>query len=400
MTNAVRRSIIAFARSWFTRDILVPYLVSRAMLVVVGWLALQALQGIAPGPGNWEVKPKGNIGAIREHVGPYSHPFLNMWIRWDAGWYESLAKSGYKFVAGEQSNTAFFPAYPLTVRAVHALIGGRTDLSWFVSGLIASNLALLGALFYVVRLVRLDAEHETAARAALYILAFPTTLFLSSVYTESLFILVTVAAFYHARRGQWLAAGAFGGVAALTRSPGILLCAPLAVEYLAQRQFQWRKIRSDVLWLALIPAALGGLMLYFHFRFGNMNAVRDAQASWGGGWGELRGPFFPFFEMARRTLAGHQWVDLGFTLLALAMAVYIALRFRLSYGVYAVVCYLFLTSWGSLESMPRYILIIFPIFIAFALWGRNELFHRAYLIVASGLAALFMIEFALWRWVG
>src|SRR3712207_6203125 len=102
MTNRVQPYIAAFARSWFTRDILVPFLVSRAMLAVVGWLALQAFQGIAPGPGNWEVKRKGNIGPIPEAISPYSHPLLNMWIRWDAGWYESLAKSGYKFVAGEQ----------------------------------------------------------------------------------------------------------------------------------------------------------------------------------------------------------------------------------------------------------------------------------------------------------
>jgi hypothetical protein len=67
--------------------------------------------------------------------------------------------------------------------------------------------------------------------------------------------------------------------------------------------------------------------------------------------------------------------------------------------VYAVVSALFLTSWGSYESMPRYILVIFPIFLAFAQWGRHERFNRAYLVVASGLAGLFMVEFALWRWV-
>jgi hypothetical protein len=282
---------------------------------------------------------------------------------------------------------------------VHALVRRRSDYSWFVSGLVASNVALLGALWYLARLVRLDAEDETAARAVLYVLTFPTTLFLSSVYTESLFLLVTIAAFYHARQNQWLRAGAFGAAAALTRSPGILLAVPLALEYLAQREFQLRKIRLDVLAIGLVPAALGGLMLYFHFRFGNVNAIRDAQASWGGGWGAFRGPWFPFVELTQRALEGHEWVDLGFSVLGFAMAIYAAARLRLSYGVYAIVAVLFLTSWGRLESMPRYVLIIFPMFVAFALWGRNELFHRAYLIAGSGLAALFMIEFALWRWV-
>ena len=387
------------ARAWFTRDILLPFVATRLMLVIVSWLALQALQGIDTGSATWEVKRKGGIGPIKERLSPNNHPFLNAWVRWDAGWYQGVAKSGYQFVAGQQSNTAFFPAYPMTIRLVHGIFRGRTDLSWFVSGLIASNIALLGALYYLVRLVRLDADYQTGARAALYLLTFPTTLFLSSVYSESLFILVTVAAFYHARRGQWLAASCFGAIAALTRSPGILLCLPLAIEYLAQRDYQLRRVRLDALWLGLIPTALAGLMLYFQARFGNMLAIRDAQAAWGGGWGALRGPFFPLIEMSRRSLEGRELVDLGFTVLALAMSIYAVVRFRLSYGVYAILSYLFLTSWGSLESMPRYVLVIFPMFIAFAIWGANERFHRVYLMVTSGLAAFFMVLFALWRWV-
>ena len=391
--------INAGARSWFMRDIAVPFLATRLMLIAVSWLAVQALQGMESGPATWEVKRKGQIGPIRERLSPYSHPFLNPWLRWDAGWYQGLAKNGYQFAAGEQSNTAFFPAYPLSIRLVHSVLRGRTDLDWFVAGLVASNLALLGALYYLVRLVRLDWDEQTGGRAALYLLTFPTTLFLSSVYSESLFILITVAAFYHARRAQWLSAGCFGALAALGRSPGILICLPLAIEYLAQRDYQWRRIRPDVLALALIPAALAGLMLYFHVRFGNVNAIRDAQAAWGGGWGALRGPLFPFFEMASRPLAGREIVDLSATLLALATSIYAAIRFRLSYGVFAMLTYLFLTSWGNLESMPRYVLVIFPMFIAFAIWGANEMFHRLYLIVASGFAAFFMVLFALWRWV-
>lgn len=369
------------------------------MLIAVSWLGLLGFQGIAPGPKNWELKPSGEIGEITGSISPWSHPFLNVWLRWDAGWYESLAKDGYKFVAGQQSNTAFFPLYPESIRLVHKLVRGKTDLRWFVSGLIASNLALFVGLIYFVRLVRLDADEDTGARAALYLLAFPTSFFLSSVFSESLFIAVSVAAFYNARRARWFAAGLFGALAALTRSPGILLCLPLGVEYLAQRSFAWRKIRADVLWLALIPAALAGLMLYFRWRFGNIHAIGDAQAAWGGGWGTLRGPIYPIIDMLHRPMLGRDWVDLAFALLTLGMAAYVAFTQRLSYRVYAVVSALFLTSWGSYESMPRYILVVFPIFLAFAKWGRNQRFDRTFLIVSSGLAALFMIEFALWRWV-
>ncbi len=98
--------------------------------------------------------------------------------------------------------------------------------------------------------MRLDFDRATAARAVLYLLVFPTTLFLSAVYAESLFLALTVAAFYHARRGQWWIAGALGGLAALARPHGVLLALPLAVEYLAQRDFDLRAIRGNILALA------------------------------------------------------------------------------------------------------------------------------------------------------
>ncbi|HEY0369212.1 MAG TPA: mannosyltransferase family protein [Chthoniobacterales bacterium] len=402
MSRDERKSLIyirRFTQSSFARDILVPFIASRAMLTAVGLLALLAFQGIPPGPHDWEIKPNGYIGPIGEHMSAWSYPLLNIWLRWDAGWYESVAKKGYQFIPGQQSNTAFFPLYPMTIRAVHFVFRGHLDRSWFLSGMLAANLQLLVALWLLIRLVRLDEDEATAARSALYYLAFATTLFFTAPFSESTFLLVAVAAFYYARRANWMLAGIFGALTALARSPGIVLCLPLAVEYLAQRNWQWRRIRADVLWLALIPAALGGLMFYFQARFGNLQVIRDSQAAWGNGWGTFRGPIAPLIDMLHRPMMGRDWVDLAFAWLTIAMAIYAAFTLRLSYGVYAVVTAIFLTSWGSYESMPRYILVVFPIFIAFAKWGRNERFDRAFLIVNSGLAALFMVEFALWRWV-
>jgi hypothetical protein len=76
-----------------------------------------------------------------------------------------------------------------------------------------------------------------------------------------------------------------------------------------------------------------------------------------------------------------------------------AAQLRLSYRLYAITGFWFITSWSTYESMPRYVLVLFPAFAILAKWGRNRSFDRAYLIVASGLAALFMMRFALWRWV-
>ncbi|MBA2432131.1 MAG: hypothetical protein H0V56_08455 [Chthoniobacterales bacterium] len=389
----------SWLQTWPVRDVVVPFVVTRIVLVIIGWLAMQALQGLPATPGAWEVKVDGQLGRIASHVSPHIYPLVNMWARWDSGWYHSVAKYGYQFTPGKQSSAAFFPLYPMAMRAAHLVIPGSSDLGWFVSGIIVANLSLLVALFYLVRLVRLDFGAGPARRVGVYLLVFPTTFFLSAVYSEATFLAVTVAAFYHARRGQWWIAGALGGLAALTRSPGILLCVPLLIEYMAQRDYQLRRIRFDVAALALVPLCLAGLFLYFQWRFGNAFATRDSQAAWGEGWGVLSWPWQPFVQMAQQKLVAKDLIDLTFALVLLALSVVAAIWLRASYGVYAVLSYWFVTAWGSLASVPRYALAVFPIFLVLALLGRNRIFHQAYLVSACALSAFFMMMFAVWRWV-
>lgn len=388
-----------FSQWWPVRDVLIPFAVTRLTLVIVGWFALQALHSLPGTPGAWEIKGNGDIGRVGAHISPYDYPLVNMWARWDSGWYHSIAEHGYRFTAGKQSNTAFFPAYPVLMRILHLIWPSNSDVSWFVSGIFASNLSLIVGLIYLVRLVRLDYGAAVARRAALYALVFPTTLFFSAVYSEATFLAATVAAFYHGRRGQWLMAGIFAGAAALTRSPGILICLPLAIEYMSQREFTLRRIRIDAAALLIAPFCLGALLLYFQWRFGNALAVRDAQTAWGDGWGSLSWPWQPYVALFDRDLAPKDIVDLIFGLGLLALAVLTVRKLEPSYGWYAVVSYWFVTAWGTLESVPRYALAVFPIFIVLALYGRDRVFHHGYVVGATAFATLFMVLFSVWRWV-
>ena len=386
-------------RWWVIRDVLIPFAATRAMLVLVGWLALQAFPDLPAKPNTWEIKSEGQIGKVVSRVSPDVYPLINMWSRWDAGWYQSIAEQGYNFVPNRQSSTAFFPLYPMLMRAVHLPFPSGSDGSWLLSGIIVSNAALIAALVYLVLLVRIDFDHATGARAALYLLVFPTTLFFSAVYSESLFVALTLATFYHARKAQWWIAALFAAAATLTRSPGVLLAAPLLLEYLMQRRFDLRKIRPDIAALAIIPAAIGAQMWYWSWRFGNMMATQDAQMAWGGGWGSLTWPWRPFVRFFQQPWLLNDVVNISFAVALLVLTVLAAIKLRPSYGLYAASCYLFVTSWGTLESVPRYVLVIFPAFILLAHLGRKPAFDRAYVALASGLAAFFMIRFALWRWV-
>ncbi|MDQ6764549.1 MAG: glycosyltransferase family 39 protein [Verrucomicrobiota bacterium] len=391
-----------WGRSWLVQDILLPVVVTRAMLIFVAWLSL--LLQPYPVNGQWEIGADGATVPVEDRPLSDSPLFVNIFARWDAGWYFSLARDGYSFVPGKQSNTAFFPIYPLLIHAVHSVWPGESNGSWMASGIVASHAALLAGVIYLFLLVRMEFDREIASRTVFYLLIFPTTLFFSAVYSEATFLAVSVAALYYARKQSWWLAGLFGGVAVLTRSQGIVLGAPLAFEYFRQRNFDIRKVRLNVLALGFVPLALVGFLLYMRAHTGNAFATRDAQFVWAGTTAGLTPQWQTFINFCRGPIAIHggprSLVDVIFTGIATVLTIAAAMRLPSIYGIYAAAFLLFTTAWGSFSGMSRYTLVLFPAFMILALAGKNKVFDRSYVALATGFAALFMILFAHWGWVG
>lgn len=401
-----RRSNEGFGLScyprWFTRDVLIPFAVTRILLVAVAWIGFHAFRSPAKS-GKWEVGSDGMIGPINGLLSADTHFFVNMFSRWDSQWYLSVAKNGYQFTPGEQSNVAFFPLYPYAVRLFHYIVPWQSDAGWFSLGILISNLALLVALAYLNRLVRLDYDEATAARAVVYLCVFPTTLFLSAFYSESLYLAFVLSAFYYARRSRWVSAGCLAAAAAIGRPPGGLLVIALAVEYLMQKQLQWRQIKPDCLALFLAPLAVAGHLAFFKWRFGAWSVLAQAEAvkDWSRTFTLPWITLSRFFQHPHYGKNSHDsYLDLVFTILLLCLATYASFRLRLSYAVYAIITVLFITSWGYLTSVPRFSVVIFPIMIALALLGRNEDFDRAYLSISGSIAAYCMFVFSHWGWMG
>jgi Gpi18-like mannosyltransferase len=379
------------------RDVVVPLAVSRAALAIIALLGFHLLRIPFKGT-KWEVATDGNVHSIAGHVSANAHPLVNMWARWDALWYLDIAKHGYWFVPGKRSSVAFFPLYPYLIRGVHRLIPLPRDAGWLLIGIAVSNASLLVALVYFYKLVRLDYDGRTAARAVLYLCVFPTTLFLSAVYSDSLFLALVVGAFYYARTTRWLAAGALAAAAALCRAPGVLLIIPLALEYFSQKSFQWRRIRPDCLSLTIAPIALAGHVTFLRWRFGDWNIISQAQAvkAWNR---HFTLPWNTLLHSFQSMNSGRGAWEFFFTIALLGLAIFACFRLRPSYVVYGVVSLLFITSWGALTSVPRFGIVIFPIIMALALLGDNKAFNRAYLVFSAILAAVAMVIFSQCGWV-
>jgi len=201
---------------------------------------------------------------------------LNLPARFDAGWYGDIALDGYSFGGdfSRQENIAFFPAFPVLMRAAGYPLGAfgpgmprnrrLARLLW--GGVMLSIAAFAWACAYLWRLARETIDASRADTAVALLAAYPFAMFFSAPYTESLFLLGAVAAVYHFRHDEWVKAGAWGLLVGLTRPNGCFLSAVLAC-LLAERLWKARTtstFTSVYLSKSLASAAMPGvgMLLY------------------------------------------------------------------------------------------------------------------------------------------
>lgn len=333
--------------------------------------------------------------------------YLQYWARWDSGWYLSIAEKGYHWTApGEWSSVVFFPLYPQLIR----LFSFVTNNQYALAGVIVSSLCTLATCFYLYYLVKLEIGQRTALRSVLYMLIFPTSIFLASIYSESLFLLTVVASFYHARRGQWYAASIWSMLAGLTRPAGIIMLGILLVEYFEQRRFNPLKIKASVLNLLLIPSGLGIYMYYLYYKFDNPYLFAFAQDAWNRQavvsfaqlWETISRYFDILIHPQNENFALYLTHSLDFVFFAVFVILSIVtfIFMRKSYGLYMLLYLLIPAATGSFMSMSRFTLALFPAFILLAKWGKSQTLNYATIILCSMLSALFITMFVNTYWVG
>jgi Mannosyltransferase (PIG-V) len=384
--NTFSRSVVISTRDWLATNA-VPLGVFAASRVGLGLLMYLSLALLPMRDGTfWRAYPDNLL--------------LDGWVRWDAAWYRDIAEHGYTNTPSHeqfQRDTAFFPLYPLLMRALHVII---PDL--YICGLLISNIAFLGALILIYRFTCARFDSGVAQRAIVLLSIFPFSFFFSAVYSESLYLLAAAGAFVLGEQRRWAWAALSAAAAGATRLVGVVTVFGLLLLYLDQISFERRRVRANILWLLVGLLGTLGFMLFLTLRFGNPLQFVDSQyvPGWGAGmgldaaWSTIRA-LSPAAVLAGRYSA-IDVVHLLILPLALALAALAARKLSLAYAAWSIAT--LLISFALWRSMGRFVAVTFPIFIVAAVL----LEHRRYQVavyISLLLLALFTIMYAHFYWV-
>jgi Gpi18-like mannosyltransferase len=319
------------------------------------------------------------------------------WYRWDAEWYIRIAADGYS----KGASSAYPPVYPILIRILGGLLGGNLMLS----ALVISSTALGISCVLLYKEARLHFDTPTATRSIIYFLAFPSAFFLIGAYSESLFVLLVLLAWYFARQNQWLWALGAAILSGMTRFQGIGVFIPLLYMWL-------RSPKPRSRWgPALIIAPLIPLIwaIYLHFDL-HLDLPWQAHTEylfqrWSWPWtGVINNLQVLLGYQSYNTGRGTLLLDLGLTLGAIALLAigikYLPLEYTLLNAVLIVPALMKVNTEGLLVSMSRLVLVLWPNYLMLGILGKNKFVHWSYTGTAIVLQAVSSALYFLWFWVG
>ncbi len=408
------------------RDVLLPYLGTRLALVLIGIMTdFYLLPVMKSNP----IEPSVQLNT------QFPQLLWLMWRRFDAGFYIDIAEHGYWAAStlGTASNWIFHPLYPLLIFPFGHLFGG-SDAAFDIGAVLVSNVAGLIAITYLYLLARREFNSQIASRTIFYLALFPTSFYLSAAFSESVFLACAVMCIYYARQHRWWLAGICGGLGSLARIQGLALLIPVIWEYwqvlsvryaplpdmrgmtVREKGQAWLHSRIfgvllaakgfsnwlNLVAISLIPFGLVPFLIYSQIKTGDFLAsIHNHSVGWGR---QVSNPVKLVLSSIIHPLApsAMEWnfwalnmimicVFIGFTLWAFR-------SLPIIYALYTFVMMVMPLSTGSIKSISRYYLIIFPAFILLALWSsRGKSTERNFSIISlfAPVMTICMIFFVL-----
>ena len=349
-----------------------------------------------PAPGTWNASPS----------------WCHYLLRYDSGWYLRIVREGYSYDAAfvGQQPVIFPPLYPLSSRFISFILNIHEN----DAVLLVSNLAVLAGIPLLYKLAKDEYGHDVAIYMVALLSFFPTALFFSAGYSESLALLLTLAFFLMLKRKLFLVASIFAGLALATRLTAIVLLLPLVWEIWRAHAQDWKRLLvTAVPSMILASSGLLAYMIYLGVKFHEPMAFARALGAWQGGTSVRENMPAALMLKPLAALKGiwqvgpfPNQVDPWFFLIFLFLVIVFWKGLRTSHALYALAALLFpyLTRTGGpagFESYARYIVLAFPIFVIIGqLAARRLWIGLSVLGFFAAMLFMYTAMFSQWYWVG
>jgi len=351
------------------------------LLLRFAYSALAAIVALIQ-PVNWRLV---HSNAFTESLRPPDHSLrymlLGVWERFDTLWYLHIATHGYD----RPDAVVFFPLYPSLVKIMTLLVPPMA------AALLISTIAAFFLFWGLQELLLEEGPPNPVNRSVFLCAVWPASFIFFAGYPESLLLALIVWSLCMARRDHWLAAAALGLAAALTKAAGVVVVVPLLIMALRHR-----KIKA--LPILLVPLGLAGFLGYLHWTGQGALASSYGQywrTSMAVPWTTLWASVYALAHTPDPILV----LNLMFLFLVCVLATQSRLRIEyLLYSAAAIVIFLCKETTPPLQSIVRYLLIVFPAFV-----GCANLLQRPYLQPRFGMVctALFVVNLGLlWLFLG
>ena len=314
--------------------------------------------------------------------------FIWSFGNFDGVHYLGIAKDAYAY----QYTQVFFPLYPLLIRLVSLLTFGNL----LIAGLLISNIAFFVSLVIFYKLVNKYHGEKIAFWSCLFLLSFPTSFYFGAIYTEGIFFLLIISVFYLFYKKKILLASILGSFASATRLVGLFLIPAISLK---------KNIQS-IIPILIAPLGFLAYVLYLKIEFNNPLYFVSAQTIFGQERSTtqiilLPQVFWRYLKILATTNGltfANAAFELGITVLILTLLVLSYRRVKTEWLIFSFLAVLMPTFTGTLASMPRYVLIAFPVYILLASI-KSLIIKILIVIVFSVLLIITTVLFTQGYWV-
>lgn len=372
----------------------------RIVLFLIGILADNFLSYDPSFPYSNEILAKLNVAR-----------WLYSWGNFDGVHYLTIATKGY---IGTGLIQAFFPVFPLILSLLKASFGRYFFVMTLVSQFLITFL-LVGLFFYFVKEI-LKKSEQISWLSVVSLLIFPTSFFLGALYNEGIFLLFILASFTFAHHHKWLGAGLMGAFASATRVVGIAIWPALVIEWWLSKNkpLTIKNIMTEVKksWWELIQLSISiigliGYMVYLNQTFADPLYFFHVQSEFGAGREEglilLPQVIWRYFKILTTSPFDLKFFaylqEFIFSIGAFGLLAWFWKKIKASYLVFSLLVLVVPTLTGTFSSMPRYVIVAFPIYYLLANLMKNKATKLLVLVLSGLLLIINTLLFIQGYWV-